>query len=143
MKRAQILSCLLGVGILFTPATSRAADELKEAIKGKWTGDLEAFKKANPNKKDEVAETLHRLIEYEFTANKMVAGTMFDVKRPEVSYRVVREEKDRLTIEVMPQGKKAQTGLVVFMDKDHVKVTWDPEAAKDDPSKGLYLKRMK
>ena len=140
-----------------TSADARGADSLADTLKGKWAGDVEAFKKANPNQKDEVGETLHRTIEYEFTERQVFFGTAFDLgPKRELYYRVVRVEKDRITIEAGPNekdvtrgigakpNKKVQKGVVVFSDKDHIQITW--EAATPDrpaPAKGLFLKRAK
>jgi len=115
--------------------TATDAVSLRDSLQGKWVGDREAYKKANPN--DSVGDAVNAFLEYSFADAKMQFGTAFDKK--EANYKVVQEEKDRLKIEITVDNA-SKYAWVTFVDKDHIKLIWEPGTDKD---KQAHLKRAK
>lgn len=140
----------------FPPAPAKVAKEkvsLRKHLVGKWTGDPDGYAKANPDSKDEVARTLHRILEYEFTAEELTMGGKFILPSDTLraKYSVLREDKDHAVLQTAPTGMKGSAEVqilwrqaeVTVTDQDHMHIVWMNEKGEKEAGKegGLYLKR--
>ena len=150
MMRRQALVVLVAAAGFAVPATAK---DLATSLKGNWVVDkLAAFeatappvyKAATPEKqkeiRDEVLKGMPDMV-IEFTADTatMRAGK----ETPELaSYKVTRQEKSTVWIDLVPQGKTGAAAVVEklsleFVDDDTVKMQKEGEPA------ALLLKRQK
>jgi len=133
-------------------AVPAAAKDLATSLKGNWVVDKVAafeasappYKMATPEKQKEIRDDMLKRMpdmSIEFTAT---TATMKAAKEaPELaSYKVTRQEKDTVWLDLVPQGKTgpaaaAQKYSMEFVDQDTVKML-----KEGDPA-ALLLKRQK
>jgi hypothetical protein len=105
----------------------------EKVIIGKWQGDPEAIKKANP--KDELSAGLAAAFNVEFKADGTMTTTVLGMSKPG-KWKHISTKSDVVTIEI-DEGKKTEKQDIKVIDNNHIQLF---SGKKGEPD--MFMKRL-